>query len=118
MFLTADGQIYVNELAPRPHNSGHFTIEACDFNQFDLHIKGILGEDLPEPKLLKPAIMLNVLGQHVEAVKKLNHEHADWHQHDYGKADAKHNRKMGHVTILTNDFDQTINEIKATKIWD
>ncbi len=43
---------------------------------------------------------------------------ADWHQHDYGKADAKHNRKMGHVTILTNDFDQTINEIKATKIWD
>jgi phosphoribosylaminoimidazole carboxylase (EC 4.1.1.21) len=40
MFLTADGQIYVNELAPRPHNSGHFTIEACDFNQFDLHIKG------------------------------------------------------------------------------
>ena len=118
MFLTADGQIYVNELAPRPHNSGHFTIEACDFNQFDLHIKGILGEALPEPKLLKPAIMLNVLGQHVEAVKKLNHEHADWHQHDYGKADAKHNRKMGHVTILTNDFDQTINEIKATKIWD
>ena len=118
MFLTADGQIYVNELAPRPHNSGHFTIESCDFNQFDLHIKGILGEDLPEPKLLKPAIMLNVLGQHVEAVKNLNHEHADWHQHDYGKADAKHNRKMGHVTILTNDFDQTINEIKATKIWD
>jgi 5-(carboxyamino)imidazole ribonucleotide synthase len=118
MFLTADGQIYVNELAPRPHNSGHFTIEACDFNQFDLHIKGILGEDLPEPKLLNAAIMLNVLGQHVEAVKVLNHNHADWHQHDYGKPDAKHNRKMGHVTILTNDFDKTINEIKATKIWD
>ena len=59
MFLTADGQIYVNELAPRPHNSGHFTIEACDFNQFDLHIKGILGEDLPEPKLLNAAITVS-----------------------------------------------------------
>lgn len=117
MFLKADGEIFVNELAPRPHNSGHYTIEACDFSQFDLHIKGILGEKLPDPQLLKPAIMLNVLGQHVVPVKKLTETHPDWHQHDYGKTDPKHNRKMGHLTILTDDFSQTLQEIEATKIW-
>lgn len=117
MFLGKDGQIYVNELAPRPHNSGHYTIEACDFSQFDLHIKGILGEKLPTPQLLKPAIMLNLLGQHVEPAKKLLETHPDWHQHDYGKAEAKHNRKMGHVTILTDDFDESLREIQASNVW-
>ncbi|MCL2112706.1 MAG: 5-(carboxyamino)imidazole ribonucleotide synthase [Streptococcaceae bacterium] len=117
MFLTADGEIFVNELAPRPHNSGHYTIEACDFSQFDLHIKGVLGEKLPEPQLLKAAVMLNVLGQHVEPVKQLTVSHPDWHQHDYGKPEAKHNRKMGHITILTDSFAETLKEIEQTKIW-
>jgi 5-(carboxyamino)imidazole ribonucleotide synthase len=131
MFLTdddngsGDGEIYVNELAPRPHNSGHYTIEACDFSQFDLHIKGILGEPLPQPRLLSPAIMLNVLGQHVEGVAALPFAHPDWHLHDYGKLEVKHNRKMGHVTILVDDradgnvsFDATLAQIDATHIWD
>lgn len=117
MFLSAEDEIFVNELAPRPHNSGHYTIEACDFSQFDLHLKGILGEILPEPQLLKPAIMLNVLGQHVKAMPQLLESHPDWHQHDYGKPDAKFNRKMGHLTILTNDFNQTLKAIHETKIW-
>ncbi|MFC4652754.1 5-(carboxyamino)imidazole ribonucleotide synthase [Lactococcus nasutitermitis] len=117
MFLSADGEIFVNELAPRPHNSGHFSIEACDFSQFDLHIKGILGEKLPEPELLKSAIMLNILGQHLAPSASLLESHPDWHIHDYGKPEAKHNRKMGHVTILTDDFEQTLEEIKATNIW-
>lgn len=117
MFLTADGEIFVNELAPRPHNSGHYTIEACDFSQFDLHIKGVLGEKLPKPQLLKSAVMLNILGQHVDSMEKLLDTHPDWHQHDYGKPDAKHNRKMGHLTILTDNFKQTLTEIKETGIW-
>lgn len=117
MFLTAEGEIYVNELAPRPHNSGHYTIEACDFSQFDLHIKGILSEPLPKPELLKPAIMLNVLGQHVEGAESLKATKPAWHQHDYGKPEAKHNRKMGHITILTDDVAATLNEIEETKVW-
>lgn len=117
LFLTKDGELYVNELAPRPHNSGHYTIEACDFSQFDLHIKGILGEPLPQPQLLSPAVMLNVLGQHCEDAEKLKMTHPDWHQHDYGKPEAKHNRKMGHLTILTENFDTTLEQIKQTAIW-
>ncbi len=117
MFLTKSGTIYVNELAPRPHNSGHYTIEACDFSQFDLHIKGILGQKLPQPVLLKPVVMLNILGQHFEGAKDLLISHPDWHVHDYGKLDSKPNRKMGHVTILTEDLDSTFQEIEATQIW-
>ena len=115
LFLTENGEIYVNELAPRPHNSGHYTIEACDFSQFDLHIRGILDENLPNPQLLKPAIMMNVLGQHIKPLSNLTEP--TWHIHDYGKPEAKENRKMGHVTILTDDFEQTISQIETTKIW-
>ena len=118
MFLTASGEIYVNELAPRPHNSGHYTIEACDFSQFDLHIKGILGEELPQPRLLKKAIMLNILGQDVPQMERLAHERPEWHIHDYGKLEAKVDRKMGHVTILTDDFSKSLKEISRLKIWE
>ncbi|MDR0199631.1 MAG: 5-(carboxyamino)imidazole ribonucleotide synthase [Streptococcaceae bacterium] len=117
MFLTAEDELYVNELAPRPHNSGHVTIEACDFSQFDLHIKGILGEKLPEPRLLSPGVMVNTLGQHIEGVSQLPDSHPDWHSHDYGKEEAKLNRKMGHVTILTQNVEETLAEIDATGIW-
>lgn len=117
MFLTEAGEIYVNELAPRPHNSGHYTIEACDFSQFDLHIKGILGEELPEPRLLKKAIMINILGQDVFKIERMSQERPDWHIHDYGKIEAKLNRKMGHVTILTDDFLQSMMEISSMNIW-
>jgi 5-(carboxyamino)imidazole ribonucleotide synthase len=117
MFLTESGEIYVNELAPRPHNSGHYTIEACDFSQFDLHIKGILGEELPEPRLLKKAIMINILGQDVPKIEKITHNQPEWHIHDYGKLEAKVNRKMGHVTILTDDFLESLMEISCMKIW-
>ncbi|MDR2977305.1 MAG: 5-(carboxyamino)imidazole ribonucleotide synthase [Streptococcaceae bacterium] len=118
MFLTAEGEIYVNELAPRPHNSGHYTIEACDFSQFDLHVKGILGEKLSQPQLLKNAMMLNLLGQHVKKSEALSERHPEWHLHDYGKLEAKYNRKMGHVTILTDDFEQSLKDVQETGVWD
>ncbi|MBZ5796400.1 ATP-grasp domain-containing protein [Burkholderia contaminans] len=60
MFAT-DDDVIVNEIAPRPHNSGHYSIEACDFSQFDTHILGVLGAPLPVIKLHAPAVMLNVL---------------------------------------------------------
>lgn len=117
MFLAADGTIYVNELAPRPHNSGHYSIEACDFSQFDLHIKGILGEPLPTPVLLRSAVMVNILGQHVPGMAKMRQEFPSWHVHDYGKAEAKLNRKMGHVTILTENVAETLKMVDASAIW-
>lgn len=99
MFVAGD-QILVNELAPRPHNSGHYSIEACNFSQFDTHILGILGETLPDIQLMQPAVMLNVLGQDMEAARDFVNQHPQAHLHLYGKAEAKHNRKMGHVTLF------------------
>lgn len=117
MFVTADGQIYINELAPRPHNSGHYSIEACNFSQFAIHNRAICNWPLPKVDLLKPVVMVNVLGQHVAGVRQQIAKRPDWHFHDYGKAEIRHNRKMGHVTILTDDVDATLEEIDNTGIW-
>ena len=118
LFVTDEGRVIVNELAPRPHNSGHYTIEACSMDQFDAHIRGIAGWPLPEPKLLSPAVMANVLGQHVEPTRALVGEHPEWNVHDYGKAQVKHDRKMGHITVLTDDTARTVAELEASGCWD
>ncbi len=102
MFVVEGGKLFVNELAPRPHNSGHYTIEACDFSQFDLHIRAICGLPIIEPRLLSPSQMTNVLGQDLDdTLSKLPHN-PDWSLHLYGKKEAKTDRKMGHITVLTN----------------
>lgn len=105
MFATAD-DIIVNEIAPRPHNSGHYSIEACDFSQFDTHILGVLGQPLPAIKLHAPAVMLNVLGQHIQQAQEYVSKNSSAHLHMYGKIEAKHNRKMGHVTLLSDAPDE------------
>lgn len=117
MFVTNSGAIYVNELAPRPHNSGHFTIEACSISQFTQHIRAIVGLPLVKPELLKPAVMINILGQHVEAVNEHMAEYPQWFVHYYGKKEAKINRKMGHITVLTDEPKAILSEIEETQIW-
>ena len=118
LFITKDDQVIVNELAPRPHNSGHYTIEACSMDQFDAHIRGIAGWPLPKPKLLSPAVMVNVLGQHVEPTRALIATHPEWNVHDYGKAEVRHDRKMGHNTVITDDPAKTVADLEATGCWD
>lgn len=105
MFVAGD-EILVNEIAPRPHNSGHYSIEACDFSQFDTHILGVLGQPLPAIKLHAPTVMLNVLGQHMEQAQAYITENPSAHLHLYGKIEAKHNRKMGHVTVFNSQPDE------------
>lgn len=105
MFATAD-DIIVNEIAPRPHNSGHYSIEACDFSQFDTHILGVLGQPLPAIKLHAPAVMLNVLGQHIQQAQEYISKNPSAHLHMYGKIEAKNNRKMGHVTLFSDQPDE------------
>lgn len=117
MFVTKSGAIYVNELAPRPHNSGHFTIEACSISQFTQHIRAIVGLPLIKPELLKPALMINILGQHVEAVNEKMIDYPHWFVHYYGKKDTKINRKMGHVTVLTEDPRIVLTDIEKAQIW-
>lgn len=117
LFITKDEDIYANELAPRPHNSGHYSIEACSDSQFDMHIRAICGYSLPKVELLKSAVMVNILGEHLEKSLELNESKPSWHVHDYGKADVKIGRKMGHITILTDNIDKTLKEVNETKIW-
>lgn len=117
MFMGKDGHVYVNELAPRPHNSGHYSIEACDFSQFAVHNRAICDWPMPEVHLLQPVVMVNVLGQHVEGVRRLIATKPQWHFHDYGKAEVRRDRKMGHVTVLTDDVAATLAEIDATGVW-
>ncbi|MGM0139558.1 phosphoribosylaminoimidazole carboxylase, ATPase subunit [Enterococcus sp. DIV0755b] len=118
MFLTKTGSIYVNELAPRPHNSGHYSIEACSQSQFDAHIRGICGWPLGEVKLLSDAVMVNILGDELQETYDLIARKPNWQFHYYGKAQAKPGRKMGHITITTEDIYATLEEIYQTNIWD
>lgn len=103
-FVLADGSLVVNEMAPRPHNSGHYSIDACDQSQFDLQVRTLAGLPLTQPRLHSPSIMLNLLGdlwgQHGESpawdrVLALPGAHL----HLYGKHEAKPGRKMGHLTL-------------------
>jgi len=96
MFLDTNDNIYINELAPRPHNSGHLSIEACDFSQFSCHILAITNQHLPEPKMLQKALMLNVIGnEYANAEEK----YSSGFFHDYFKT-TQDKRKMAHVTFL------------------
>lgn len=118
MFVGTDGRLYVNELAPRPHNSGHYSIEACNFSQFAVHNRAICNWPMPKIDLLSPVVMVNILGQHVDGCRKLVLKKPQWHFHDYGKGEIRIDRKMGHVTILTDDIEKTLAEVEDTSVWD
>lgn len=111
-FLSRDGRLLVNEVAPRTHNSGHYTIEACMTNQFEQHLRAVLGLPLGSTELLCPAVMLNLLGEPGFSGRPLVRGLAGAlaipgvSVHLYGKAETRPYRKMGHVTILDQDLDQ------------
>jgi 5-(carboxyamino)imidazole ribonucleotide synthase len=117
MFLTEEDTIYINELAPRPHNSGHYSIEACETSQFEQHIRAICNLPFGSTKLLKPAVMVNILGEHQQAILERMSEFTNWKIHFYGKKDPKRKRKMGHVTILCDAVEAGIEEVKNSCIW-
>ena len=115
LFLTKDGNILINELAPRVHNSGHYTIEACVCSQFENHIRAVLGWPLGSPALRAPAaVMVNLLGAAKGTGEPLGLSKAlaipGAHPHIYGKSLSSPGRKMGHITAL----GQTIDEALAT----
>lgn len=105
MFLTSDGRILVNEVSPRPHNSGHYTIEACSISQFEQHLRAILDLPLSRPQLLSPAVMVNILGSpncngpyRIKGLRGLFSIPGS-KLHLYGKKTSKPNRKLGHITV-------------------
>ncbi|WP_264448515.1 5-(carboxyamino)imidazole ribonucleotide synthase [Bacillus cereus] len=118
MFATADGEIYINELAPRPHNSGHYTQDACETSQFGQHIRAICNLPLGETNLLKPVVMVNILGEHIEGVLGQVNRLTGCYLHLYGKEEAKAQRKMGHVNILNDNIEVALEKAKSLHIWD
>ncbi len=110
-FLTNDGRLLLNESAPRPHNSGHYTIEACITSQFENHVRAVLGLPLGSSKMRKPAaVMINLLGTHnrpanVEGATAMMQQ-KDSHLHIYGKLESRVGRKMGHYTLLGESVDE------------
>ncbi|MGH0595911.1 5-(carboxyamino)imidazole ribonucleotide synthase [Bacillus pretiosus] len=118
MFATSDGEIYINELAPRPHNSGHYTQDACETSQFGQHIRAICNLPLGETNLLKPVVMVNILGEHIEGVLRQVNRLTGCYLHLYGKEEAKAQRKMGHVNILNDNIEVALEKAKSLHIWD
>ena len=109
-FYTSTGEVLLNESAPRPHNSGHYSIEGCITSQFENHVRAVLGLDLGSSELTQAAcVMINLLGtQNRKAQIECNNEllqEPNGHLHMYGKIQSKIGRKMGHYTLLGDDID-------------
>lgn len=101
MFVTKDARVIVNELAPRPHNSGHYSLDACDISQFEALVRAICGVPFHVPRLLAPCAMVNLLGRNLDALRvEALMEIPGVKLHLYGKRRREPKRKMGHVTVL------------------
>ena len=108
-FLTSDGQLFVNEIAPRPHNSGHFTFDACVTSQFEQQVRAVCGLPLGSTAQMRPAAMVNLLGDlWMDGEPDWSGALAlpDVKLHLYGKADPRVGRKMGHLTALASTADE------------
>jgi 5-(carboxyamino)imidazole ribonucleotide synthase len=122
MFVTYDDRVMINEIAPRPHNSGHYSIEACSISQFEQHLRAILDLPLSEPRLLCPAVaMLNVLGPDnyigpyaISGLRKL-FSIPQLKLHIYGKKISKPRRKLGHITLMGDSVEETLLRINMAK---
>jgi 5-(carboxyamino)imidazole ribonucleotide synthase len=108
MFLRSDGELIINELAPRPHNSGHWTIEGCLTSQFEQHLRAVCGLPLGKTGILRPSAMVNLLGE----VWSEGEPHwaaalaePNVHLHLYGKREPRAGRKMGHLTALAETVE-------------
>ncbi len=114
LFITKDNDVLINEIAPRPHNSGHYTIEGCVTSQFENHIRAIVGLPLGDTSLIRPTVMVNVLGEEGSNGKAkvyglyeaLSVQGA--FVHIYGKSTVKSKRKMGHITVSADTLETAL----------
>jgi 5-(carboxyamino)imidazole ribonucleotide synthase len=124
LFLTTEGELLVNELAPRPHNSGHYTLDSCWVSQFEQHVRAVCGLPLGDPAQRSPAVMVNILGdswfESDGKTRRLPHwpavlKHAGAKLHLYGKAEARVGRKMGHFTVSAGAVDTALAQAQDLK---
>ena len=121
MFLTKDGEILINEVAPRPHNSGHYTIEGCYTSQYEQYLRAIMNLPLGATDYIKPNVMINLFGEVGYSGETLVEgfdealEIEGVNIHLYGKKETKPNRKMGHITVLDENTDLALEKAKKAK---
>ena len=121
LFLDKKGEVLVNEIAPRPHNSGHYTVEACATSQFEQIIRAVTNLPLGSTKLISPAIMVNLLGEEgFEGEPFIDGIHdaleiPELSFHFYGKSYTKPFRKMGHITVLDDDINKALEKANEAK---
>jgi 5-(carboxyamino)imidazole ribonucleotide synthase len=121
MFLKESGEILINEIAPRPHNSGHYSIEGCSVSQFEQHIRAILNLPLTKPYLRSPTVMVNILGPnefegeyYLDGLNELLSIEG-LKLHLYGKRFSKPRRKLGHITVTAASVSDAINKSEKAK---
>lgn len=121
MFVTNNEDVILNEIAPRPHNSGHYSIEACSISQFEHHIRAILDLPLSKPRLLTPAVMVNILGSEghigtykIKGIKQLL-AIPGVKLHIYGKKISKPRRKLGHITVTAKNLLEAMSTAERAK---
>lgn len=112
LFITENEEVYINEVAPRPHNSGHYTIEACITSQFEQQLRAVTGMSLGSTKLMSPAVMVNILGEKplysgyvVDGLSRILKEEGVY-LHFYGKKFVDVKKKIGHITVLDNSLKE------------
>ena len=117
-FVLDDGRLLINEIAPRPHNSGHYSIDACITSQFDQQVRVMCSLPLGDTAMHSPAVMLNLLGDlwangEPRWEQVLSHSSAKLHL--YGKSEPRPGRKMGHVTVLAQEIDAALSAVREIK---
>ena len=120
LFLTPEGKVFVNEIAPRTHNSGHYTLDACKISQFEMHLRAVAGLPLKEPEMVSgSAVMINLLGyedsrqDYLEKRQKIA-AIPQAHLHWYGKSESRPGRKLGHVTVLLDAKTKAQEQLSCT----
>ncbi len=116
-FVLADGRVLFNEMAPRPHNSGHYTLDACVTDQFQQQVRALCGLPLGDPRLLSPVVMVNLLGDiwRPQPAWGQLFAHPGVQLHLYGKQEARPGRKMGHYNCLAPTLEEAIALAEATR---
>ncbi|MBI3887476.1 ATP-grasp domain-containing protein [Candidatus Microgenomates bacterium] len=120
MFVAQDGNVLINEIAPRVHNSGHYTTEACVTSQFEQHIRAVTGLPLGSTKMKVPAaVMINILGERTGQVDAKGFERVlaipNVSVHIYGKMETKLERKMGHLTVIGETVEECLRKAKKAR---
>lgn len=118
LFLMADGRLLINEVAPRPHNSGHYSLDACTVSQFEQQVRALCGLPLGEVRLLSPAVMLNLIGDEIRLVTVLPAAQELLREpgavvHHYGKRVMRPKRKMGHITFLAATREEALSKASS-----